>query len=154
MGIKKNRLHTMLMLLMPFCLWGQGESVGSVNIFTQLSNDTRGGKIVIDQPASIIWLMNKYITINQKEKTIPGWRIRIYSDLGNQARDASTDIKGRFLYMYPDIPVYRQYTAPYYKVYVGDFRTKLEAIRMLRNIKRSFPDAFPVQSAINFPEIP
>ena len=52
-----------------------------------------------------------------------------------------------------DIPhrAYRSYANPYFKVTVGDFRTKSEAMALLERIKYEFPSAFVVKENISYP---
>ena len=47
----------------------------------------------------------------------------------------------------------RIYANPYFKVTVGDFRTRSEAVRLLERIKGSFPSAFVVKENIEFPVV-
>ena len=53
--------------------------------------------------------------------------------------------------MYPGVAVYRTYTNPYFKVTVGDCRTKSEAMKLLSRIKRNFSSAFVVKENIEYP---
>ncbi len=149
----KQWLPVGMFLLLPGSFIQAQTVTGAGSIFNTLSNDSRGGKIRIYQDQRIQMLINKHTAINYRTGKIPGWRIRIYSDLGSYARDASLEAKTRFLTYYPEIPVYRQYASPYFKVYVGDFRTRLNCLRALRKIKEQFPNAFPVQTKINYPEV-
>jgi hypothetical protein len=138
-------------LLLVFSVSLYSQNAQSVNIFSRLEQQSGLAKVQIIQDAHLKNLINKHIAINTKNDKIPGWRIRIYSDLGSNARDASVEARTRFLSLYPEIPVYRQYTAPYYKVYVGDLKTRQEVARLLRQIRKDFPNAFPIQTDINFP---
>jgi hypothetical protein len=55
--------------------------------------------------------------------------------------------------MYHDVVAYRSYANPYFKVTVGDFRTKSEAYRLLERIRHEFPSAFVVKESISFPVV-
>ena len=59
--------------------------------------------------------------------------------------------KVKFLSKYPDYAVHIKYDAPNFKVRIGDFRTKNEALKLLKDIDRSYPMAFIVPDKINFP---
>ena len=59
----------------------------------------------------------------------------------------------RFKGMFPDVAAYRTYSNPFFKVTVGDFRTKSEATRLLQQVKGSFPSAFIVKETINYPPV-
>ena len=51
------------------------------------------------------------------------------------------------------IPTYRSYTNPFFKVVVGDYRTKSDAIRELKNILPYYPKAIVVKESIYYPAI-
>ena len=59
----------------------------------------------------------------------------------------------RFRSLYPEIVAYRIYANPYFKVTVGDFRTKSEAMELLTRIKGAFPSAFVVKENIEYPVV-
>ena len=54
---------------------------------------------------------------------------------------------------YNDVAAYRSYVNPYFKVTVGDFRTKSEAMQLLQKIRGAFPSAFIVKENINYPVV-
>ena len=86
-------------------------------------------------------------------RTIEGYRIRIFFDNRQSARADSEEMEKKFSSAHPDIPVYRSYVNPYFKVTVGDFRTKSEAMMLLRSIVGEFPTAFVVKENISFPVV-
>ena len=59
----------------------------------------------------------------------------------------------RFRSSYPDIPAYRNFSNSFFRVTVGDFRTKSEALRLLSKIKYEFPAAFLVHESIHYPAV-
>ncbi len=73
------------------------------------------------------------------------YRIRIFFDNSQNARNVSTEVVDTFKVYYPDIPVYRSYSNPYFKVTVGDFRTKSDAMRFLEAIRPKYPTVFLVK---------
>lgn len=86
-------------------------------------------------------------------RTIDGYRVRIFFDNRQSARSDSEEMEKKFSAAHPDIPVYRSYVNPYFKVTVGDFRTKSEAMMLLRSIVNEFPTAFVVKENINYPVV-
>lgn len=86
-----------------------------------------------------------------KERTFDGYRVRIF--FKESARAESEDIQKAFAARYPGIPAYRSYANPYFKVTVGDFRTKSEAMQLLSRIITDYPTAFVVKEAINYPVV-
>jgi len=86
-------------------------------------------------------------------RTITGYRVRIFFDNKQDARGASEAAANRFRASYPGIGTYRSFANPFFKVTVGDFRTKSEAMQLLQKIKGSYPSAFIVKENINYPVV-
>ncbi len=82
------------------------------------------------------------------------WRIQIYSSSNRNAREESKKIQAQFISEFPDVFSTIKYSEPgYFKVRVGDFRTKAEATKLYMEVSRVFPDAYLVPDIINFPEL-
>jgi len=92
---------------------------------------------------------NQHLQYNYKNSVIPGFRIRIFSDSGFDAKERALESRTRFMSKYENIEAYIQYDIPNYKVYVGDCRLRSEALRILEIIKKDFPNAFIVMQNIN-----
>ena len=88
-----------------------------------------------------------------KNKTIDGWRVQIFFEGGNKSYQLALNKKSSFITNYSDIPVYLSFSAPYYKVRVGDYRSRSEAEILLKELKESYPNAFLVKTEINFPKL-
>lgn len=82
--------------------------------------------------------------------TFSGFRIQI--QFGSDRNGANT-VKTDFSTKYPGYSTYLTYQQPYFKVCVGDFRTKLEATGVLSKIKKDYPGAFVVRDKINPPPL-
>ncbi len=109
------------------------------------------GNVVITESPLISTLVEKHKYINEKHKII-GWRVQIFFDSGNNSKSHAYSKKGVFMAMYPDMSVYLMFQSPYYKVRVGDFRTRIDAEGFKQKIVGEFPDAFVVKDEINFPD--
>ncbi len=114
-------------------------------IYAQTVSDT--GKIEIIQDQKINELVDKHIEINSKAP-IKGYRIKIH--FGSDKNKAK-EVKGSFIAKFPNVPAYEKYDQPNFNIRVGDFRTKLEAYKFLKEIQLDFPAAFIVQDEIEFP---
>ncbi len=115
--------------------------------FSQVASDT--GKVEFVQEYKLKELLNKHIEINSKG-TIKGYRIKIhFGDDKNQANE----VKKKFLEKFPDVPAYAKYDQPNFNIRVGDFRTKLEAYKFLKEVQVDFPAAFLVMDDIEFPQL-
>lgn len=127
-------------------------SLTGKSIFNLMPSKAKGGKadVRIHQSQTIIDGMRRHVADNPS-RTLSGYRVRIYFDNKQNARGESESALNRFMAMRPGIAAYRSYQNPYFKVTVGDFRTKSEAMELLQQIKGQFPTAFVVKESINFP---
>lgn len=82
-------------------------------------------------------------------RSVTGYRLRIFFDNRQTARKVSEEVALDFVTRYPDVPVYRSYVNPYFKVTVGDFRTKSDALQFMERIRRDYPSAFLVREVIS-----
>lgn len=89
--------------------------------------------------------------INNYSKNVQGFRIRIFFDNGRDARSESQAVMYKFKTRYPGVSAYRTFTSPFFKVTVGDFRTRSEALAMLSEVSRLFPSAFIVKESFKYP---
>lgn len=108
--------------------------------------------VTIHQSQNILSSMNRQISSNSSRK-VSGYRVRIFNDNKQNSRGASEAAMARFKGMYPGVAAYRTYSNPFFKVTVGDFRTKSEAMQLMQSIKGSFPSAFIVKETINYPPV-
>lgn len=122
------------------------------SIFSMLPARAKGSAadVTIHQREAVTSLVEDYSQRNAG-KQLSGYRVRIFFDNKQTARTSSEEALNKFLSGYHGIPAYRIYQNPFFKVTVGDFRTKSEAMELLRRIKVDFPAAFVVKEAINYP---
>ena len=117
-------------------------------IINLAQDDHQSGKIEIYQPVQIENLLNLQIANNRLQEGIPGHRIQIFSDSKQTAGQKSIEVRMNFMRSFPDIEADRKYDPPNFKIFVGNFRTKSEALRELQKIKKIFPRAFIVNEII------
>jgi hypothetical protein len=79
-----------------------------------------------------------------------GYRVQIYN--GPSRKDAY-DVQARFNNEYQGVRTYISYAEPDYKVRVGDFRTRMEAEKLLQELKGKFTSLFIMPGKINPPKI-
>jgi len=82
----------------------------------------------------------KLMVVNSKVRGVPGYRIRIFSESGVGAKEEQQRIRASFLSEFPEIDAYYRYDEPYFKVYVGDCRTRSEALKLYDLIEDKFPN--------------
>jgi hypothetical protein len=85
---------------------------------------------------------------NQNVKYTSGYRIRAYLGL---ERDQVMNIRRQIISRYPDETDYITFKQPVYRLYVGDYLTKLDAARGLSRVRQFVPKAElePMQVLIN-----
>lgn len=109
------------------------------------------GKITIVQDSRIETLLNKKIEVNKKtDGKTAGYRVQIH--FGGDSQEAKK-IKADFINTHSDVPAYYIYEQPNFKIRVGDFKTKLEAQKFLKQIKSEFPASFVVEDKVEMMKI-
>jgi hypothetical protein len=94
-------------------------------------------------------LANRHLAINKARRSMPGYRIQIY--FGSD-RTRANDIKTDFLQLFPHTGTYLVYQQPNFKIRVGDYKTRLEAMKFLKEIQPLFSGAFIVKDDVKLPE--
>jgi hypothetical protein len=117
------------------------------------SGRSNPGRLIINQDERLDELVRRHIEINDKREGLQGYRIRIFSESGQRARSNAENESAKFFNKYPDIETYLDWNPPNFRVYVGDFRTRSEALKIQRKINRDYPNSFIVRSRINFPSL-
>lgn len=118
------------------------------NIFSMLSE----GGVTVRQSGAIQGAFAAHLASNSSRVTT-GYRVRIFNDNRQTSRNDSEAALNRFKGMFPGVSAYRTYSNPFFRVTVGDFRTKSEAMRLLQQVKGSFPTAFIVRETIGYPVV-
>lgn len=123
------------------------------DVFQAMPEKANGKAGVVIRQSQMVEESMRTHVIDNRTRPITGYRIRIFFDNSQNARKNSASTLDEFLSSFRGIPAYRSYANPYFKVTVGDYRTKAEAMANLANIKKSFPSAFIVKEKINYPQI-
>ena len=76
---------------------------------------------------------------------LTGYRIQIYS---GSKRQPAKQLREKFVANFKEINAHESYEQPFFKVRVGDFKTKLEAFKFQKEILKQFPDCYIVNDAI------
>ena len=105
------------------------------------------GTVTVVADPRIEELMHSYTLHKQVQQ---GYRVQIF--LGD--RKTAEETKRTFLLKYPDTPAYLSWLAPNFRLRVGDLRTRLEAERLLSELKPLHPGAYIVPDEIEMPMLP
>ena len=138
-----KRLFTLTTLVLSvFLLKAQssGDSLKFMSADSGIVQDKRVNQLVL-----------KHVLINEAKKgKSKGYRVQIH--FGPEKAKA-LDMKSKFMTTFHDVSAYLDYQQPYFKIRVGDFRTKLEAYKLLQDISVDFPGAFIVSDEIEPPPL-
>jgi hypothetical protein len=134
----KNILSTCMILFLSQLAFSQG------NIDTNIVQKNTNIKIIKDNR---IDELNKIHTATFE---LRGFRVQIYS--GNKKQPAN-QARSTFLKIHPKTKAHLNYEQPYYKVRVGDFKTKLEALKYKNAIAQEFPNCFIVRDEIDMEQL-
>lgn len=114
------------------------------------SQETGQGKVIIEQPFTVKDIVNKQIEFNSKFIGSQGYRVQVGFFSGNKGREKAYKMKSDIITKLPDYDTYIVFLQPYFKVRIGDFFTKSQALRALQEIKEVYPSAFIVEDLIHF----
>lgn len=123
------------------------------DILTRLLDDQVEDQVSIVVDSLLVANYYKFITRNRAVSGVPGFRILIYSESGIGAKEEQQRVRARFLSLYPGIDAYYRYDEPFFKVYVGDCRTRSEVLKLYDRIKGNFPNPILVPDDINIKTI-
>ena len=147
--MKKLIVIISLLFAAVFAASGQNlqvsDTLRSAEVFREDILVALDGKIVASD--SLVKAMDYYIKKNQT-RNVSVYRLRIFFDNKQNARSVSEQVLTEFAEVYPDVPAFRGYVNPYFKVTVGNFRTKSEAMKFLNQIKGQYPSVFLVRESL------
>ena len=107
--------------------------------------NTKGEIISINQKG-VDKLVSKYKQILKKTGGVEGWRIQL---IFKDQKEEILPYQIKFTNLYPEIPVQIAFDSPNYKLTVGNFRTRNEALKIKHQISKNFPGAYPVPIIID-----
>jgi hypothetical protein len=110
------------------------------------------GKVTVYQDERMTAITERYKDVNRRDPSFDGYRIQIFFDSGNNSKNRATEALSAFQEKYPDVKAYLSFKQPYYRIRVGNFRTKSEAIGFQKKIQGDYPNAFTVKDRILFNE--
>lgn len=107
----------------------------------------------IEQDPRLENMLKWHVENNRNRDGIAGYRVEIFFSSAFNAREQAFQRKKEFMSKYGDFDVHIKYAAPNFRVRVGDFRTKNEALKLHKRIQKDYPGAFIVPDVIQFPSL-
>jgi hypothetical protein len=117
----------------------------------QTTSDNSFKNITVQKDTRLDALVKKSRDINEEVyyktiKNLPGYRVQV---INTNDRTKALDIKTRLLSDFPDEKTYLLYHSPYFKIQMGNFRTREDAEKLMKRIKAFYPSGvFIVPSRI------
>lgn len=118
---------------------------------TIVNNIEKHGNIVVRQPSALAALLEKVAvqesshidsegTDEPAQQTRTGYRVQVFDD--NNPRTARREAEARHNQIktqFPSMKAYLTFNSPYWRVKVGDFRTRAEAEAAMAELRHAFP---------------
>lgn len=126
-------------LALAICLTGLASTTETA------AQEARGKLNVRFMTASLDSLVRYNAQSNANQTTLDGFRIQIYSGSGVTSKNDAAETQARFMKAYPEEKAYIIYNAPFWRVRVGDYRTRSEALGLLNKLSGSFSGSYIVR---------
>ncbi len=110
----------------------------AAGLFFGFQAHAQEGRVTIEQNELIPQLLEKKSEMTEDGRLDDRYRIQLFS--GDNAK--ASEIIQEFRSRYPELPSTLVYETPNYKVWVGSFRSSLEADQVLLKLKEAYPAAF------------
>ena len=146
--------HFNLLFLFPFAISGQVDSLNSASTISisNLKDSSSIGAYSLSLPTGLDQLIESYKKVNYTSTGVDGYRVQIFSESGNNAKEHAQQSLSEFNQSNAGInSAYLIYQQPNFKVRCGDYRTKAEARRLLKQLSGQYPGAYIVKDNIKIP---
>jgi hypothetical protein len=147
-------IFILILALALFAEISEGNNLVSMSYISQ-KNDTVKiwDKLDIQSDPRLKVLLQQHVNQNKKNNTTSGYRLQIYFGSGTNAHAEATKVRTEFLSSHPEVKAYLIFKSPDFKVLIGDFRTKSEALKLQKSLINQYPNAFIVADEIAFPAL-
>ena len=120
------------------------------------------GKVVVNQDPSIKKMVGARLAGDKVQRTgsdafikVQGFRAQVFTGNQRLSKDEAFKREKEIKEMFPDLATYVTYTAPFWKLRVGDFRSHEEAYDLKRKLMEAFPaygkEIYIVKEEVNIP---
>lgn len=104
------------------------------------SAQSDSNSVTVHKDPRIDMLVKKQMQINEEttrdaRRSVPGYRIQV---VNTNDRNQALAAKTKVYQLYPELKVYLLYQAPYFRLRVGNFKTRPEAEPYLKTMTKEF----------------
>lgn len=110
------------------------------NFRSQLSQSEGGATVVVREHGDAASAVAS-ATVQTQRSHVRGFRVGIFYDNSQDARERAAEAEQLFRASFPSIPIYKDYRNPYFIVTVGNCLTQEEATILWGRVKTLFPKA-------------
>ena len=101
-----------------------------------------GQSVKVNEDFTITRMLTRMAEINKSGTGVDGWRIQILATTDRRKMEAA---KTMFQRNYPQVSIDWIHEKPYYKLRAGAFASKLDAAKLLYNLKKDYTSAYPAK---------
>lgn len=145
-----------VLLIISTCIIFAQSNDSKKNIFKTLSrtDSLSGASVKIHQDERIDRAVSEKGSGAKVTATANGYRVQVFSsNVQRTAKNEAFKIERELRESFPELGVYVNYTSPFWKVRVGDFKTLQEAQELRHEIVKLFPalksETYTVKDKIN-----
>lgn len=134
--------HSLVLLLSVTVLSGSlvaQERTQEQDIFAQITTQSSGGNVTITQPNWLRNLVGKTISHTARASVRTGYRIQVYTSNMRGAKQEAYRLASRVRGAAPELSAYVTYSAPFWRLSVGDYGSRQEAQQQLNALRAAHP---------------
>ena len=132
-----------------FSIFAFGNALQGQNLLEEVQTVREGeGIVTIHQEEGIDFLMETMVKENSRQPGVDGYQIQLYSGSGPKGKRQALEVKGKLLEEFPDVKITTTYNPPFWRVRVGNYRHKHEALPLLNDLKAIFPNCYVVKGSV------
>ncbi len=109
------------------------------DIFTQITTQSSGGNVTITQPNWLRNLVGKTTFHTARSSVHMGYRIQVYTSNMRGAKQEAYRLASRVRGAAPELSTYVTYSAPFWRLSVGDYSSRQEAQQQLNALRAAHP---------------
>ena len=111
-----------------------------ITLSLKLSAQPDSTSVTVHKDPRIDMLVKKQMQINEEttrdaRRSVPGYRIQV---VNTNDRNQALAAKTKVYQLYPELKVYLLYQAPYFRLRVGNFKTRPEAEPYFKTMTKQF----------------
>ncbi len=138
-----------ILYILIFVSVANAQNINPIDV-SYFNSQTYNGKVNIKQDNKIENFIETHVGLNKKRRGFYGYRVKIYAQNHQKARSQANAIRLRF-----NSSIHKAYvtfTEPNFEVVVGDFTDRFEAIALLQELIKEYPEAYVVKTIISYPK--